>query len=214
MPKFPDPPGIATLRSIKAVTYTVPAKTVVTRIFSMGGNYPTMWDSFRYFGPTSSRFDHHLLDSNGNPYKQSRGVMYLATGSESIPTCLAEFFQTTRIIDRSSGRPVLVGFELEQPVTLLDLTGSYATAIGASMAINSGPRPRARRWAQQLYESHPDVQGLLYASSMYGNNPSIALFERAINAMPPRPIFHRELSDPAIANVLLETSRFIQYRLI
>ena len=214
MPKFPEPPDVDALRQILSEPHVLPAGATVARIFFAAGAYPTAWDAFRYYGPTASRFDHHLVDAKGRPHLQSRGVMYLAAGSESIPICLAEVYQTTRIIDRYSRNPILAGFKLAAPVTLLDLRGTFVTAMGASMAIHSGPRSRARRWAQQLYLAYPDVDGILYCSSMYGNGPAIALFERAQRVIPKRPIFHRELRDPVLANILTETGKKIRYEVI
>lgn len=214
MAKFPAPPDVEVLRQIPAVTQVLPAGATVARIFFAAGKYPTTWNTFRHFGPTASRFDHHLPDAKGSSHEQDRGVMYLAAGSESIPTCLAEVFQTARIIDRYSRNPVLAGFELAAPVTLIDLRSTFATAIGASMAIHSGPRPRARKWAQHLCLAYPQVDGILYCSSMYGNNSAVALFERGLRAIPQRPVFHRELRDPALANILTETGEKIRYGVV
>ncbi len=188
----------------------LPAGTEVVRIFYAGGEHPTQWNAFRYFGPTGSRFDHQQADSQ----VQNRGVMYLAAGDQATPTCLAEVFQVTRVIDRFSRDPVLAGFQLAEPLRLLNLRGPFCTAIGASTAIHSGPRPRARRWAQQLYEAYPKADGLYYASSMYANQPAIALFERAARAMPRRPVFHRQLKDPVLAHVLTQTGQQIRYQVV
>jgi hypothetical protein len=214
MAKFPEPPGIEALRQVPVVTQELPAGTSVARIFFAAGDYPGAWDSFRHYGPSASRFDHHLLDDDGLAQVQDRGTMYLAAGSESIPTCLAEVFQATRIIDRYSRDPILVGFEQADSLTLLDLRGSFATAIGASTATHSGPRPRARRWSQQLYLAFPAADGMLYCSSMYGNQSAVVLFERGMRAIPKRPVFHRQLKDPALANILTETAKSIRYQLI
>lgn len=212
MARFPEPPGIAALRAVRPATAVLPASTTVARIFFAGGDHLTTWDAFRYFGPTNARFDHHLPAEPGRARK--RGIMYLATGAEAIPTCLAEVFQATRVIDRHGRDPVLAGFALRAPLTLLDLSGPFATAIGASTAIHSGPRPRARRWARQLYDAYPTIDGLLYCSSMYGNKPAIALFERGARAIPSRPLFHRELRDAVMAAILTETGRVIGYAVV
>jgi hypothetical protein len=214
MSKFPEPPPVSLLKKIPAAIHELPAGTVVSRIFFAGGDYPTAWDAFRYYGPTASRFDHHLLNEAGEAHEQERGIMYLAAGPESIPTCLAEAFQATRAIDRFSRLPVLCGFELASPLRLLDLRGPFVAAMGASTAIHSGPKPRARRWAQQLYQAYPEIDGLLYCASMFANEPAIALFERGSKAIPGRPVFHRELKDPVLANVLTETAEKIRYLLI
>lgn len=92
----------------------------------------------------------------------------------------------------------MVGFELASPIDLLDLTGVWPTRAGASMALNSGPRPRARRWSQSIYEAYADLHGLYSASSMHANQPLITLHERARDALPPHPVVHRPLNDPAL----------------
>lgn len=213
MAKLPNPPSLQYLQSIQPVTKTIKKGTEVARIFFAGGHYPTTWDSFRYYGPVAGRFDHHE-HKKGQPYSQSRGVMYLAAGLSSIPTSLAEVFQATRIIDRHHNSPVLTVFKLTSTLTLLDLSGPFCTTIGASTAIHSGPRPKAQRWAKQLYEACPNIDGLLYCSSMYGNAPAIALFERGIQAMPSRPLFHRSLNDPALQQVINATGAKIRYAVV
>jgi|TARA_R110000772_G_scaffold68025_1_gene150691 hypothetical protein len=214
MAEFPEPPGVEALRAIPPVLHHLPQGTTMARLCFVGSEFSTSWDTFRFYGPTTSRFDHQLPDEQGRARVQDRGIMYLATGEEAIPTCLAEVFQATRLIDRRARDPVLSGFNLAGDLTLLDLTGPFATAIGASMAIHSGPRPRARRWAQQLYEAYPDIDGLLYCASMYGNAPAVALFERGARAIPKRPVFHRELRDAVMANILTETGRVIGYEVV
>src|SRR5438876_678273 len=69
---------------------------------------------------------------------------------------------------------------------------------GASMAISSGPRPRARAWARTIYSAYLDADGVWYGSSMHGNTPCVGLFERAADAVPPRPDIHRALADSTL----------------
>lgn len=214
MAKFPGPPVVGVLRARSPVTTLLQAGTTVTRLLFAGGSYPTTWDTFRYYGPTTNRFDPHLPDGQGRAQVQERGIMYLAIGPKAIPTCLAEVFQATRLIDRHHRDPVLAGFVTQAPLTLLDLTGPFATAIGASMAIHRGPRPRARRWAQQLYTAYPEIDGLSYCSPMNGNAPAVALFERGARVIPPRPVFHRELRDAVLASILTETGQLIGYQVV
>jgi hypothetical protein len=82
------------------------------------------------------------------------------------------------------------------------------------MAINSGPRDRARRWSVQLYEAYPHIHGIAYGSSMYANQPAVALFERAAFALPAHPDAHRQLVDPGLENLLVATAKVIGYSLI
>ena len=204
MAKFPDPPPPAELAKIRSEHHALPAGTSCWRVYFQGGPFATAWNAFRAFGPTTARFDHHLPP----PRAQSRRVLYLA---EDALTCLAEVFQDTRAIDRARNDPWLVCLELARSVTLLDLTSAWPTRAGASMAINSGPRPRARRWSQAIYEAYPRIDGLYYASSMNANRPALMLYERAVGTLPARPIFHRALADPTLTAALARAARRFNY---
>ena len=85
---------------------------------------------------------------------------------------------------------------------LLDMRGVFATTIGASTAIHSGPRARARAWARALYDAYPEIQGLYYGSSMNGHAPAIVLNDRAQRAVPEQPQLHRSLNDDMLVDVL------------
>lgn len=52
-------------------------------------------------------------------------------------------------------------FDLASPLVLLDLAGPFVTTLGASTAIHSGSRPRARRWARRLHEADPVLRTVL-----------------------------------------------------
>ena len=172
------------------------------------------WNAFRFFGPTSARFDHHLVNSQGKPQVARRGIMYCAAGNQAVPTCLAEVFQGTRSINRGDGNPVLCVFTLTAPLLLLDLSGPFATKIGASTAIHSGSRMRAQRWALQLYDAFPEADGIYYGSSMYGHQLAIALFERSANAIPTTVNLHRQLNDPELKSVIVRTAWDIGYTVV
>ena len=214
MPKFPEPPGVEALNGVPPSTVPLSIGTRVYRIFRSRSQHPVFWNTFRFFGPTAARFDHHLPNMKGGGVVGNRGILYAAIGSHAVPTCLAEVFQGARAINREDGDPVLCAFTLTDSLTLLDLTGPFTTRIGASMAINTGPRGRARRWSQQLYEAYPDVHGILYPSSMNGNHPAVALFERSSGAVPNAPDFHRQLSDPALESMILSTAKTIGYSIV
>ena len=207
MPKFPKPPPVARLARIRPDIRTLSAGSQLWRVYFQGGRYPTFWDAFRSYGPTSSRFDHHLPP----PKTQQRSLLY---GALAGPTCLAEVFQQTRVIDRSAANPWLVGFDLARSLDLLDLTGTWPTRAGASMAISTGPRPRARLWARAIYDAYPNLEGLYYPSSMHANRPSVALFERAVGAMPTTPVIHRALLDPALLSALRQAAGSLGYGLV
>ncbi len=212
MAKFPRLQNTAAVRSIAPAIRTLPKGTVLARVYFSGGAHPTRWSEFRQYGPTNDRFDHHLLDKRGEPWIQERLVLYCA---RNAVTCFAEVFQQTRRIDRVRDAPWLAIFELQRAVRLLDLTGTYPTRVGASMAINSGSRMRAREWAQRFYEIHDDLHGIYYASSMHANQPAIALNDRAekTKSMPAHPKFNRALADDALLDTLKHAAAALGYGL-
>lgn len=212
MPKFPNSPGAAALALHRPVIRTLPAGLRVARVYHSRTPHPLRWNEFRHFGPLNSRWDHHVLDPAGVPATQTRSIYYAATDAK---TCLAEFFQHTRRIDRAARSPWLVIFELAQSLDLIDLTGDFATRIGASMELHSGPHARARRWACDLYEAFPAADGIFYASSMNGGEPALALTDRAEKRgiFPPHPLFHRALADDVLIDTLKDAAHGLGYAL-
>jgi hypothetical protein len=208
--KLPQPPDVVALGKIEPETLTLPTETHLARIYFAGGPYPSRWNQFRRFGPTAARWDHHLLSPTGSATEQTRGILYCAP---DVDTCAAEVFQTTRRIDRTRNSPALVVFALREPVLLLDLHGTFATKVGASTAIHSGPRARVRAWARELYDAYPHIQGIYYGSSMNGHAPAVALNERAQQAMPPLPLFHRALNDDMLVDTLQRIALRLAYGL-
>ncbi len=155
----------------------------------------------------SGRFDHQL----GPPHLQSRGILYVGWHPR---TCLAEVFQAKRRIDVLSRSPLLVGFQVVRTMPLLDLTGLWPTRAGASTAISSGPRTRALTWARHIYDAYPWLDGIFYGSSMDGNSPCAALFERARDALPALPQQHRALVDPLLRPLLQRAAFRLNYDLL
>jgi hypothetical protein len=211
--EFPGPPSRATLRKLGTSGYTrsLPAGTVLWRIYSQGGYHPSIWQSFRYWGPrAAARFDHHKLGPDRKPCLQTRGILYTARAWQS---CVAERFQDTRFIDRRDNDPWLVCFELETPILLLDLHSLWPTRAGTSMAINNGPHTVSRRWSRAIYEAFPTIEGLYYASKMYASAPAVALYERATPALPARPVLHLPLTDPTLDAELLTIAQVLNFTL-
>ena len=206
MAKFPGPPPAGQLAAhLPPDLKVLPPGTILWRIYYRGGSHPTAWNRFRHWGPVpTGRFDHHESPAQ----RQTRGVLY---GGLRVYTCFAEVFQDSRTIERSRNRPWLVGFELTRNVSLLDLTRAWPTKAGASMAINSGRRDRARAWSLRVYEDYPAIEGLFYASSMDGNRPAVALYERAQAALPVRPLFHRALADPGLNGAVARAALLFNY---
>lgn len=212
MAKFPEPPGPDALRALAPPEVrTVPAATTLFRVYFRGGPHPGTWGAFRRFGPTGARFDHHLPDAEGRARLQDRAILYAAAHG---PTCLAEVFQRTRTIDRRRADPHLAAFATARDLALLDLGSAWTTRAGASTAINSGRRDRARRWSRTIHAAFERIDGLLYPSSMHGHAPAVALYERAADAVPSAPSFNRALADAVLDTVLRNTAAALRYRLV
>lgn len=212
MPKFPNPPGASQLARLVPEIWTLPAGSRISRVYYSRSRQPLSWDEFRHFGPLNARWDHHLSDVGGMPESQARSIYYATTDAKA---CLAEFFQRTRRIDRAAQAPWLVVFELARSLELIDLTGDFATRMGASMAIHCGARARARRWACDLYDAFPSAQGILYGSAMNGSEPAFALTDRAekLGTFPAHPLFHRALADDALVDPLKDAADKLGYAL-
>ena len=206
MAKLPRIRGPEALANVKPEWRVVRSQTALFRIYKRSGDYPTHWDEFRFYGPTGSRFDHHVEP----PHLQSRGILY---ATRAIETPFAEFFQSRRTIDVHQDEPWLVGFRLAAPLKLLNIRGRWPTRAGASTALNSGSRTVARGYSQAIYAAYAEAQGIWYGSSMNGNSPSLALFERAVGTFSPRPAFHHALTDPLLLPLLDRCAAAFNYAL-
>jgi hypothetical protein len=199
------------MRGIPPDVKTLPAGTRLYRIYIRGGNHPGGWDRVRSFGPLpNARFDHHT----GPPGIQERAILYAALWEGAIATWLTEAFQETRLGDTRRRDPQLAAFFLTEEVPLLSLSDTWPTKAGASANMNSGPRPRCRRWSRAIHEAYPDVRGLLYASSMNANRTAVALYERASRALPRVPEFNRPLSDAVLLIPLERIASELGYDLV
>ena len=133
MPKVPRRPSPELLESLHPQVRTIPAGSVIWRVYFRGGLHPTNWKDFRHVGPIDARFDHH---EENESTRQDRAVMH---GADHPTTCLADVFQKTRVVNRWHNDPWLVGFETGNPVRLPDLTGTFPTRAGASIGTDDGP---------------------------------------------------------------------------
>lgn len=153
----------------------------------MAGRHPAAWNEFRHWGPTDSRFDHHVPPAREHP---DRGVMYLAYRpvAHLLTAAVAERHQdsgTLTAIDvNDPDDPYITIFETAAPLHVLDLDSGWITRAGGNQAVSSGRRDRAREWARAIYEQLTDIDGVLYKSSIWGPGRCLALWERAVRALP------------------------------
>ena len=185
----------------------IPPGMTFFRVYFRGSRHPVNWRTFRTYGPTDARFDHHLRPAR----EQERGILYAAVHPR---TAVAEVFQRRRTINTRRLDPWLVGFDTAAELRILDLTGLWPTRAGASMALSTGPHARTRPWSRAAYETYSDLHGLWYGSSMDSMRGCAALFERAAHAMPLAPAFHRALADVSMRALLEHWATELNYRLI
>jgi hypothetical protein len=211
MAKLPREPDRDRLRTTEPSLITLGSDQPLHRIYNRGGGHPTLWNTFRYYGPLS-RFDHHLVDDHGDPFLQERGIFYAAA---DVPTAVAEFFQhNRRRVNRTRNQPWLVSFTLADEVRLLNLTESFCLRVGASMKLVSGPWVHAQNWSRGFYEAYPEIDGLYYLSSLT-NRPAIALYERASTPLfPGNTRLHRALADPLMHKALTVIVDEIRYGMV
>lgn len=209
MAKLPNAPNLARLRELPPSLISLPAGTPLHRIYRRGGDYPTLWDGFRYYGPIGGRFDHQECDAKGRAHEQTRGILYFAV---DVPTALAEVFQEKRTVNRGDSRPWLVSIKLANDLSLLNLTDTFCVQAGGSMKLVSGPTVYAQNWSRAFYERYDDIHGLYFPSSLT-NRPAIALYERALgaNPFPDTPRFHRALSDALLIEPIRNACKEIGY---
>ena len=197
------------LLEIGADRKVIPPATSLFRVYFRGSPHAVTWRTFRTFGPTDARFDHHL--HLHPPREQVRGILYLAAHPR---TALAEVFQRRRTINTRRMQPWLVGFQTTEALSLLDLTGLWPTRAGASMALSTGAHARTRAWSRAAYAAYPDLHGVWYGSSIDSLRGCAALFERAAPAIPPSPAFHRALADVSVRALLEHWAEQLNYGLI
>lgn len=215
MAKFPWPPPaseLAAIREPEDVVALAPM-TALARIHRTGGEHPSQWRQFRTIGPISSaRFDPHPPTADGRPVRAPGfGVLYAGL---SLRTAIAEAFQATRVVDRRTAAPWLAVFRPTRTLRLLDLAGTWPTRAGASQAISSGPRDRARAWAREIFAAYDDIDGLWYRSSMDSGAPAVCLWERAADSVPAQPWVHLPLDAPALALPVARDCRRLGYRFV
>lgn len=201
-------PTVTDLRRIGAEIHVLPRGARIWRVYFRGGLHPTAWNTFRDFGPTGSRFDHHDAPPGVHPVK---AILY---GADLGPTCLAEVFQDTRTIDLRRDDPAIAVFELTDDLSLLDVTGAWPIRAGGSMAIGTGDRRRARDWSRAIYDAYPHLVGIRYGSSMDANRPAFALYERASGAIPASPLLDLPLSAPGLARLISNAAARFGYGVV
>lgn len=164
------------------------------------------------------RFDHHPRPRRNHPV---RAVVYASVnrgvgdGIDPLRTVVAERFGDSRVIDRSTHEPWLVGWGPTRPLRLLDLADSdWVTRVGANAALTSGARGMARRWSVAIWNAYGDIDGLYWAAQPRPSGRSIVLYERALDAQPTLPTFNLPLAHRGLLPALAQASGQLDYELL
>lgn len=203
----PPPENLPPPRSVEVGSHT--ARLV--RTFFRGGPHPSDWSELRRAGPlATARFDHHEPGTG-------RAVMYLARRGEppakldGLACALAEVFQGSRLIDRTTREPWVAWWTPTRPLRLLDLGSTWTTRAGGNQALCSGDRRVSRAWARAIYEAFPDMDGLTWPSSVVGPGRNVVLTERATGSVPERPDLLCPLSAPGLAPAIQRAAHLLGY---
>lgn len=175
------------------------------RVHATAGPHVVPWDSLRFWGPSSSRWD----PQEPLPGTSGRGVAYCAL---DVPTVLAEVFQRTRVVDTAALVPYLTAWLPTRDLRLLDLTDTWPIRNHAAHALTSAPRAVCRGWAREIVRTWPDLDGLWSVSTMTGA-PTVTLFSAASDTFPAHPAFSRPLTTPALRPALDVAARQVGYRI-
>jgi hypothetical protein len=176
--RLPLPPSTAVLTSLLRAEDVValPTSTRLVRVFVAAGAHQQRWNTFRHTGPLPhARFDPQPPAAGGGVVTApEHGVLYFGL---SVRTSVAEVFQSTSIVDRTTRRPHLAVCQPARPLRLLDLCGLFPTRAGASQEISSGTKNVTQAWARAIRAAFPDLDGLWYRSSMDSGNPAVCLWD-------------------------------------
>jgi hypothetical protein len=216
MSRLPQPPAPAALKKLLRPhedVVAVHSGTRLVRVFAAGGRHLQRWNTFRTTGPLPhARFDPHPPQAGGEAGRADVGVLYFAL---SARTSIAEVYQQTSIVDRSTRRPHLVVFQPRRTLRLLDLAGLWPTRAGASQEISAGHKDVTQAWARAIHAAFPDLDGLWYRSSMDSGDPAVCLWEPpAVDALPASPDVLLPLDHPGLDLPLSRICEALNYTLL
>ena len=147
----PNPQPQRSWRRSEPTSRCLPAGTRIWRVYFQAGAHPTTWGQFRAWGPTDARLDHHVPP----PSVQTREIPLRDGRPDGGHHCNRRGVPGEQGRGADSRAPTWVAFDCTRDLRLLDLTDTWPTRAGASMAITSGQRARARRWSQAIYTVLP-----------------------------------------------------------
>lgn len=166
--------------------------------------------SLRSYGPLR-RFDHQRSDPDGNPGDDpGRGIWY---GGYTLSVCIVEVFGDTGVVALRSWR--LAFPTLGRDIRLLSLRGGSAIRAGVTAELAKAPYGLSQAWSRYFYEHdeiYGPIDGAIYGSA-HNDEDSIALYERAADALVCTPPCSTTLDDPALRDDLLRICDYYGYEI-
>ncbi len=165
------------------------------------------------------RFDHHTGRPKEHP---TRAISYAAIAwdpegaglVDPLDVAVLECF-TNGVLDRLRGGPRLSVWKPTRPLKLLRLTdGAWLAQAKGNAALTSGARGVARLWSKVIYDAYPDIDGLVWSSSVLPGGRSVALYERALEGIPSSPSSDRALTEPVLQPALGRIARVYRLTLL
>lgn len=171
--------------------YLWPTTRPLWAILAGSGAYARPFGTMRAYGPLlSARFDPHP-----EPASDISGELVLYAACDLL-TAIAERYQRRRMVYLSDpDSPIAFSWPATRDLNLVDVTNVGAVRLGASHAINSGPKAVCRRWARAIRATWPDTDGMRYSSSMTGRDCTV-LWAPANDTFPPWPAFAEFIASP------------------
>ncbi len=192
----------------------IPAGEKLVRVFN-----PTRHDAsaltFRTFGP-KKRFDHHRGTSEGVPCDDPERAVYYGSwspgGGQAFSSCLVEVFGDTHVVELSDNHVALP--TLVRALHLLDLRGNGAMNAGTNASISKCEHRLSQPWSRHFYEdvvyedvvNFDTIDGISYLNA-HNDEPAVALYERAQDALTCRSSDVIRLDDAALRPLLLDAMR-------
>lgn len=220
----PAPPSDQLEELAEGDLVTLQAGTLWGRTFWHAGRHPTRWDRMRQIAlPSPGRFDpfaagpDQAVMSVALPYPllavdinalEDAGAAIEPGEASLLATALAEVAQAPAppaaaarllaMLDRLDQRTFAIG-RFTEHVTLLDLTGSWATRSGVGTHLSTAPHVESSVWSASIAARWPELSGVLYASSRRAVFRAAALWAPGEPAISSSLLaFHRTLDDPLL----------------
>lgn len=197
-------------------TFNLKPKHRIVRIYASEGQHKTFWNQSRHWGPTIARFDHH--PEGPAQVHEDHSVWYGALEVDDrngdptgLSTSVAERFQDSRTLPIADSTMSLVICQVAQNILLLDVESVWLSQAGGNSAIAAGPRDASRAWAREIHEKYPDIDGVVWKSSVYPPGRAVVLWDTSEPVFAITSLLNRTL--PMLRSNLIPVANHLGYQI-